>query len=749
MNWEWLLLLISTVQEPGESNSPEFTLDTMLFPNPSDENCPIDEPHIIIFADDESNKVYAMNMVKDIKPKLLSYAELQSFIEERTVLKGKFVTPQYMKVPDRYISETHKSNREKKMLIIQPVLDNLEQFLNGSYGKKLVATSVKGSIKKVSRTNVYRHLYRYWRYASKGNAFLRKPGSGTSTNKIYKKKTGVNNHIGHMRNKDDEKNIIKALNKYYICGDPMYLKETYLKLKDLYYSDPIFDPLSNQLVEYDHWRDNRYLSERQFMTFANEYLGRNKAKVLDGQGKTDLHAKDEAGLSGTINDFYDKGPGYYYLIDETPLDVELVSEFDPERKLRTGKPTGYVVRDMSTKAFVGLYITYRKSSSHTASNIMYIAFRNKQKFCAELGIDISEDEWPMEGKCRNIMVDNAEFAADLRRSLAKDAQVTVHFNEEGNSQKKGLVERAFKMLHDCLRGKVKGYNPANMPDHLKRIVRKKALLNINELYQILISYITIYNNYGINKNIVLSKEMAKQKVKRIPTSAWNYGKVYRAGYLRPVDEDELALDLLEVGRVTVHPDHLYLQGMGFMYKCAWTYENGLQDKSITPRPQFPCRYMRHSPNYILIETPSGLMPATYITKTGPFENIPFEMAQLEQKVIDEEEKKSIAMHEQKQSRTRIIIDKTQDKALNEQQPINANQANTQDLSENRDLSIEAENKLDAGNFEQKFEKVHDISTADVAHTMTSHETSDAPDKSSEFADIVRKRRALKKSRSKN
>ena len=742
-------MLINTIQEPNDDNAPEFTLETMLFPNPAEKNCPIDEPHIIIFADDKSGNVYAMSMLKDIKPKQFSYIELQRFIKERWVLKGKFLVPQYMKVPDYFISEDNKIARDKKIVGIKPVLENLGAFLKGTYGKKLIANSAKKSIHKVSRTNLYRNLYRYWRYGSRANAFLRKPGSGSSKNKIYKKKTGINNHLGHMRNADDEKNIIAVINKYFICDDPMYLKETYLKLKDLYYSDPIFDPLSNQIVEYDHWNDERYLSERQFMHFANQYLSKNKAKVQDGQGKTDIYAKDEAGLSGTINDFYDRGPGYYYLIDETPLDVELVSEFDPERKLRTGKPTAYVVRDMSTKAFVGLYITYRKSSSHTASNIMFIAFRNKQKFCAELGIDISEGEWPMEGKCRNIMVDNAEFAADLRRSLGKDAQVTVHFNTEGNSQQKGLVERAFKMLHDCLRGKVKGYNPANMPDHLKRIVRKKALLNINELYQILISYITIYNNYSVNENIVLSKEMVKQKVKRIPTSAWNYGKVYRAGYLRPVDEDELALDLLEVGRVTVHSDHLYLQGMGFMYKCAWTYENGLQEKSISPRPQFPCRYMRHSPNYILIETPSGLMPATYITKTGPFENIPFEMAQLEQKVLLEDEKKAVLVHDQKQSRTRVLIDNIQEKALKEQQPINANQANTQDLSENRGLSIEAENNSDSESFNQTFENVHEVSQPAVDSLSPPSENDSNLASKLSYAEVVQQRRARRKSRSKN
>ena len=107
-------MLINTIQEPNDDNAPEFTLETMLFPNPAEKNCPIDEPHIIIFADDKSGNVYAMSMLKDIKPKQFSYIELQRFIKERWVLKGKFIVPQYMKVPDSFISEDNKIARDKK-----------------------------------------------------------------------------------------------------------------------------------------------------------------------------------------------------------------------------------------------------------------------------------------------------------------------------------------------------------------------------------------------------------------------------------------------------------------------------------------------------------------------------------------------------------------------------------------------------------------------------------------------------------
>lgn len=147
-------MLINTIQEPNDDNAPEFTLETMLFPNPAEKNCPIDEPHIIIFADDKSGNVYAMSMLKDIKPKQFSYIELQRFIKERWVLKGKFLVPQYMKVPDSFISEDNKIARDKKIVGIKPVLENLGAFLKGTYGKKLVANSAKSQfIKSVEQTS--------------------------------------------------------------------------------------------------------------------------------------------------------------------------------------------------------------------------------------------------------------------------------------------------------------------------------------------------------------------------------------------------------------------------------------------------------------------------------------------------------------------------------------------------------------------------------------------------------------------
>lgn len=724
----------------------ELTLDSLIFPNEAEESCIVDEPHIIIFADKDTNRVFVMNMIRDKKPIKLRYDDLLVAIEQRNVLLGDYKPLAHMMIPDSFINDSQKKIRERKMNIIRPIIDEIEAFLDGSYGKKIVQDIVKTSTHKVNRTEIYKFLYRYWRTGSRANGFFRKPGSGKSKTKFYKNKTGPKNTIGRMRTRKDEKNIVKTLKRFYLVPNPMYLKDVYNKLNDWYYSEPVIDSITHEIVGFDPWCSDKRITEGQFMGYAREYLQKNKAKVTESQGLSNEYAKDAAALSGNIHDYYDKGPGYYYQIDETPLDIELVSELDPQRRMRMGKPTAYVVRDMSTRAFVGLYLTFRKSSAHTASNIVYIAFRNKQKFCDELGIQIDHEDWPMEGKCRNIMVDNAEFAADLERSLSKDAQITVHFNKEGNSQLKGLVERAFRLLHDCLKGKVSGYSPNNIPPHIKKVLRNKALLNINELYQILISYITIYNQYSLNEGIVLSKEMVKKDVVRTPQSVWNYGKKYRAGYLRSVNDDELAMQLLDVGKVTIYPDHVFLQGLGLQYKCDWTKANGYQSKKLKSRPQLNCRVMRHSPNYIFIETSEGLKPATLIKNSTIYENSPREVVEEDKSIIDEKEKKQQQLHDQKQGKTRALADNLQDRARKKQQPINVNQANTQDLGSNRDLSISEEDIKDAERYNASCERLYGSQTENTDSSEEATSSDESPE-SKRFIDMVKKRRNSRKKRS--
>ena len=210
-----------------------FSLDSLLIPNEKLETSDIDDPYIVIFADASIDCVYAMNMNKNVKPKKFSYSELLQKIEERSILVSSYEPPKYMLASDLSLSTEELENRNKKMQIIQPIINDLHSFLSKIYGKGSVNNACLKAKKlgyiKTQRTQIYDLLYRYWQGGSRANAFLRKPGSGKSTSKVYQLKTGPrrvhSEHNGRMVIDKDIKHIRSILNKFVFRGAGLKLSK--------------------------------------------------------------------------------------------------------------------------------------------------------------------------------------------------------------------------------------------------------------------------------------------------------------------------------------------------------------------------------------------------------------------------------------------------------------------------------------------------------------------------------------------
>jgi transposase InsO family protein len=684
-------------------------LNDLLVPVGGEENGFIDAPYIVLFIDATTDRVLAMNMRKNKKPNQFSYQMLLRTLEEGDIRKGIFQLPEHMAMPERFIKSKDLKVRDKKFEVIQPIIKNLEQFLlPGNYGSRLIeqCLEVASTIGiKADRTQMYGWIYRYLRTGCNVNAFLRKPGTGKVSNKNYTRKTGPKRDdgvIGRMRNSKDEKNIRYIANVHIKCGAPKSYPKAFVEYEDRFASDPVVDGMTGEISGFKRFSAEQRISYEQFKNYVRAHVDERKDEFRAAQGLTDKFNKDHRGLKGNIEEFYAEGPGHVYQVDETPLDIELVDEFDKTRTKRMGKPTCYSVIDMFSRAWVGILLTFAKASAHTAREVILVAFRDKNKFCEEIGVRLTES-WGISGKCRIIFVDNAEFKAELERSLSKDAQIEQVYNTEGNSQQKGLVERRHKSLEDFLYGVVPGAGKKNIAEYLKRRLRKDALLNIRELYQILIDFITRYNNHYPIDGLPLTKEMRLDGVEPIPMSKFNWGLKNRPGYLKPVDDRELYQNLLEVGEVTIHRDYLFLQGKylgrkkgkkptkGLKYICEWTQVNGYQDDENRKHlSSLPCRFMRYSLSTIFIETPGGLYPATLQSSDMMYKNMSDEAIQYDKKQQSVEYKKLKEKHNEKQSETRITVSNFIASARNEQVPININQANTQDISLHKDEAIERE-----------------------------------------------------------
>ena len=407
-------------------------LNDLLVPD-GDEELLIDAPHVVIFIDAQTDRVFAMNMQQNRKPTQLSYLSLLNSLENGDIEKGLFGLSKYMLLSDVYISTRQIEKRDNKFSAIQPIIQNLEQFLvSRNYGSNVIEKCLdvaKTLNLNANRTQIYDWLYRYFRSGCNINAFLRKPGTGKVTNKKYAKKTGPKRRskvIGRMRNSIDEKNIRYIAHKHVRCRFPKSYHNAFIEYEDKFASETVVDVITGEITGYKRAPEEERLSEWQFTGYLCEYISANKEKFTDAQGNRDKVNKDQKGLKGNIEEFYAEGPGHVYQVDETPLIIELVCEFDPTRTKRMGRPTCYSVIDMFSRSWAGLLLTFAKASAHTAREVIFVAFRDKQKFCDEIGVTLS-DKWEISGKCRIILVDNAEYKAELERAISKDAQIESKF----------------------------------------------------------------------------------------------------------------------------------------------------------------------------------------------------------------------------------------------------------------------------------------------------------------------------------
>lgn len=727
------------------------------------ENSPISAAHIVVFIDATTNRLFAMNLKTKNKPDWFSFSEITEALKDQRIACGELKLPDYMLLSDQYIPENQRIKRDQKLAVIRPIIQQLETFLvSRSYGKRLIQKCFEAAQEagiKLHRTQLYKWVYTYLSVGSIPNAFLRKPGSGQSQNKVYTKKTGPRRNdgsVGRMRTERDEKHIQAIARTHIMCANPKTYEEAYSEYKDKYASDPVVDHETGEIVSYKHYSPELRLSEFQFKAYLADFLRENRETVIAKQGKTDSFNKDKKGLKGTFDNFYAQGPGHVYQIDETPLSIELVDEFDPLRQHRVGRPTCYTVVDTFSRAWVGLLLTFRKASAHTAREVLFTAFRNKQKFCEEIGVKLNEP-WDIEGKCRMIMVDNAEFKAELERSFSKDAHIEQIYNTEGNSQQKGLVERKHKTLEDFLFGMVPGVSKKKLEEQLKRKVRKDALLNIRELYQILIDFITRYNNHYPLATLPLTKVMRQDGVRRIPIEKFKWGLRNRAGYLKKVDERQLFVELLEVGKVTIHSTHVYLpgryfknrndahSGKGLRYICEWTLNNGLQEKGISPRPRLDCRFMRYSMSKIYIETSDGLQPAYLDEIDRLYENMSDEQISRAKKEEAIEMQTLAERYSEKQSATRVSAKNAVSTAKHQQAEITVNEANTQDLSSNKKTELDAEIAASQKQFEEMTNETstptEHISEPQAANSPSSEQTESPTQNEPDISDIFAEKMA--------
>ncbi|SKC69796.1 DDE-type integrase/transposase/recombinase [Paraburkholderia hospita] len=241
----------------------------------------------------------------------------------------------------------------------------------------------------------------------------------------------------------------------------------------------------------------------------------------------------ERPLTGRLSDT--RGPGDRYHIDATIIDVYLVSR--NMRSVVVGRATWYVVIDDWSRMAVGTHLTFDPPSWNGAMEALCNAISPKVEYCASLGIEITEDEWPCARLCDSLYADQGEMSSEhFGTPLAVHYRVKLLNAPAYRPDLRSVMESRFKVLPASWMSLVPGAVEKDSFDRGRRHPALDAALNLLEMKTIIARGLLDYNQHAIT-GYPTPPEMVADGEAPTPLNLWKYGvKVNGCGQRKDVRE---------------------------------------------------------------------------------------------------------------------------------------------------------------------------------------------------------------------
>lgn len=479
-------------------------------------------------------------------PFTLSSEEIED-IDERLTIIGtedpwKERVNRFFKPGHKYLKERDTSLESIKGLIGSPQYWNRK--LRGERIAALVALDV------AAKSTLYRNLRKYWQRGQTPGALLPdydKCGAKDKPKKRGDKKLGKPQGYGSyetMSSTPEIESMMRSSVLSTVCsGEHTVDKKG--KPKNKYTLRDAYTEFLARFCEGDVSRlDEGKPSFQLFKAFYYEkFTVEQRAKAKVGAKYFNANYRK---LHSTVSSNL-VGPGYSYEIDSTPFDAGLAG---PDR-FPLGRPTLYEVVDSESSAVTGFFLTLNAPSYHNAAQAMVVAVRNKVELCREFGLEIDEDEWPMQGLPKAFFGD---LGSDLRGK--KNTQITIGHGTTminsgaGQPEKRSKVERGFGRLYSEVKHLIPGVVSSYIPKkHGGKYNPEDYTLFLAEMNKILARAVLVLNSkpLGITK---VGKDYPSD-LDTSPNSKWRWGIAHRSAPLYHVDHEYFWYSLLERYQATL------------------------------------------------------------------------------------------------------------------------------------------------------------------------------------------------------
>ncbi|WP_197260848.1 Mu transposase C-terminal domain-containing protein [Brevibacillus laterosporus] len=190
---------------------------------------------------------------------------------------------------------------------------------------------------------------------------------------------------------------------------------------------------------------------------------------------------------------------------------------------------------------------------------------DKQKFCANYGIEISKDEWPSEHLPEVLLADRGELEGFNIERLVDAFNIHVENTAPYRADWKGVVEKHFDLIQKRVKPLLPGYVEKDFQERGSRDYRLDAILTLDDFTKIIIKQILYYNQKHYLKDYIRDEELVRDDISPIPRELWNWGIINRTGRLKYFPEDIVKLNLLP--RTTAIVTHKGIRLKGVYYSC--------------------------------------------------------------------------------------------------------------------------------------------------------------------------------------
>jgi putative transposase len=388
-----------------------------------------------------------------------------------------------MMIPEEKIIIKHRRHRDAAYKDIEALLELEDaEFMVHSWKRgplikaqrsKIKRRNQQGKLVRLSYQTIYKRLRLWWQSGRRKNAFLpnfdkcgaphvkrlsptsqvdeqhpklgRKSALAITTGRI---KTGV----GIRMTKEIYRKFDLGLNRFYKTPEARSLRKTFERTIAKYFAvgyeivrgNPVpLIPDQDQLPTFDqfsYWYEHVRNVEKEKRSRVGDVEFELKSRQMLGDPR-------KMGFA----------PGSVYQIDSTILNIYLVSALDRTRII--GRPVFYHAVDVFSSAVTGMCMLMEGPSWIGAMLTLDNVCMNKVSFCAEYGIEITEDEWPCKGLPNAILADRGEFEGYSADTLVNSLGIRVQNTGVRRADWKGYVENAFGLADQ----KVVRFTPGYVP----------------------------------------------------------------------------------------------------------------------------------------------------------------------------------------------------------------------------------------------------------------------------------------------